>query len=416
VEYAYHRQMYAIVRATPTKRILTPIRLIAIRRPATIQTAILISSLTQIHHSSLHSHSRPHSHPLSHRTMSSSASSQQSTQTMRAVVCREAGDPCVMALDSVPRPNVGARELLIRVSATSLNRADTLQRRGKYPPPPGASTIMGLECSGIVEQVGPQCSRGIKVGDKIMALLSGGGYAEYVSVDEGSVMPIPSRLTLLQAAAIPEVYLTAYLIARQLGGMKAGDIILVHAAASGVGTALLQLASLFGAKAIATCSAHKADYCKQHGAVACIDYKSEQQWGERVKEVCKQQFGRDGVDLILDPVGASHAVENVKALAMDGRWILYGTMGGVEVEKFPLGQILRKRARLEGSTLRSRDLDFKARLVSNFQRECFDAIERAQIDPVIHKEFEWEDVRQAHEMMESNANMGKIVMRIRKDE
>ena len=349
------------------------------------------------------------------------ASASSSSATMRAALLSSPGGPSSLQVGETARPTPSAHQVLIRVRGTAVNRADTLQRQGKYPPPPGASTILGLECCGEIASRGSECTRAdLAEGSRVMALLAGGGYAEYAAVDEGSVMPIPSSLSFESASAIPEVWLTAYLIARKLGGLKKDDIVLVHAGASGVGTALVQLCKLFGAHAIVSVSSEKKiEFCKQLGAVHGVNYKAAgsgagESWNAQVKAFTKSRFGKDGVDLVLDPVGGSHSAANADVLAMDGRWILYGLMGGGIAKDFPLATILSKRIKLEGSTLRSRTEQFKAELVKEFTKECLGAFEgdAPKLKPIIEKSFPLEQIAEAHTLMESNETIGKICIKV----
>ena len=341
---------------------------------------------------------------------------------MRAILVETPGDASHISYGVAARPVAGPRQLLLKVEGTAVNRADTLQRQGLYPVPAGASTIMGLECCGEVVARGADCSpSAAAIGARVMALLSGGGYAQYAVVDEGCVLPIPAGMSYRDASAIPEVFLTAYLIARQLGGLKRGDIVLVHAGASGVGTALIQLCTLFGAHAIVSVSSEaKIKYCLELGAAFGVNYKDAAagscSWSDRVKAFTKEKYGREGVDLVLDPVGASHALGNLDALALDGRWILYGTLSGGSVDRFPLAAILRKRIKLEGSTLRNRSDTFKAQLVASFQAECGPALQTALLKPIIEREFNLSEMRLAHELMESNNTIGKVIIKVTNDD
>jgi len=335
---------------------------------------------------------------------------------MQAVDVSSPGGPDKLSVAQADRPEVGPTQVLIKVFATAANRADTLQREGKYPAPPGASKTLGLECAGEIVEMGAECKRSdIQVGSRVMALLAGGGYAQYAVCDARHAMPVPEKFNWTQAACIPEVFLTAYLIARQLGGLHEGDAVLIHAGASGVGTALIQLCKRFGATAIVSVgSAAKEEACRSLGAAHSVNYKADKNWSASVKEFVKRTLNKDGVDLVLDCVGASHAAQNLEALGMDGRIILYGTMGGVEVDKFPLGIILRKRIRLQGSTLRARSEDFKAELVGNFTRECLGGFSDGTLTPILDKEFHGlEHMRDAHERMETNDSIGKIVVTVK---
>ncbi|MEH7383407.1 NAD(P)H-quinone oxidoreductase [Bacillus sp. JJ1533] len=308
-------------------------------------------------------------------------------------------------------PVIGNDDLRVRVMATALNRADLLQRRGKYPPPLGESEILGLEIAGIVEETGKNVS-GIKQGDHIYALLPGGGYAEQARVPAGLAIPIPNGLTFEEATAIPEAFLTAYLNLFELGNMKKGDFILIHAAASGVGTAAVQLAREVGAIPIATAgSRKKLEVCQRLGAEYIINYR-EESFSERVREITSGK----GVDIILDPVGASYWDENLESISQDGRWVVIGGMGGYEVEKLNLRTLMRKRVSLIGSTLRSRTLEDKIRLTDAFRNFAENRFGNGRLLPVIDRMFNWEQANEAHLYMEQNKNIGKIILKINEGE
>lgn len=329
---------------------------------------------------------------------------------MRAVCVDVPGGLESLLLRSVPRPQLKAGEVLIKVHAAALNRADLLQRRGLYPPPPGESDIIGLEVAGTVHTLGPGVTSPWKQDDRVMALLSGGGYAEYVAVPEQLLMPVPSNLTLCQAAAIPEAWLTAFQLLVFIGQVKEGEVVLVHAGASGVGTAAIQLVRLFGAVPIVTAgSAEKLKLAKELGAETGFNYKKD----DFVQGVHDFTQGK-GANVILDCIGGSNWEKNVSSLAVDGRWVLYGTMGGRGVQGDLLGKLLSKRGHLLTSLLRSRSLQYKADLVSAFSRRVLPhfSSEPAFLRPVIDSTFSLEDVAEAHGHMEANRNMGKIVMNL----
>ncbi|MEH7384431.1 NAD(P)H-quinone oxidoreductase [Bacillus sp. JJ1521] len=308
-------------------------------------------------------------------------------------------------------PIIGDDDLRVRVMATALNRADLLQRRGKYPPPLGESEILGLEIAGIVEETGKNVS-GIKQGDCIYALLPGGGYAEKARVPAGLAIPIPDGLSFEEAAAIPEAFLTAYLNLFELGKMKQGDFVLIHAAASGVGTAAVQLAREAGAIPIATAgSSKKLEVCQRLGAEYVINYH-EESFSERVREITDGK----GVDVILDPVGASYWDENLESISLDGRWVVIGGMGGYEIEKLNLRTLMRKRVSLIGSTLRSRTMDDKIRLTDAFRKFAENRFKNGGLLPVIDRVFDWEQANEAHLYMEQNKNIGKIILKINEGE
>lgn len=326
--------------------------------------------------------------------------------TMQAVHVRAAGGPEQLTIGAAKRPTPGPTEALVRVRATALNRADTYQRRGHYDPPPGASPILGLETAGEVVEVG----RGVRrwhAGDNVFGLLAGGGYAEFVAVDEGLLLPKPEALSFAEAAAIPEVFLTAYQALFWLGGLAAGEQALIHAGGSGVGTAAIQLAARAGATPHITASAGKHAACRALGAATTIDYARED-FADRLLDATDG----DGADVILDFIGAAYARQNARALAQDGRWVVLALMGGATVEAFPLGTLFRKRGTLHTSTLRNRSLDYKRRLVAAFADDYLPLLQNKTIRPVIDSTRSWKDVQEAHQHMEANRNIGKIVLRV----
>ena len=306
-----------------------------------------------------------------------------------------------------PDPEVGEEDVLIEVAATALNRADIMQRQGLYPPPAGASPILGLEVSGGIIQVGNQVSKW-KIGDRVCALLAGGGYAERVSVHQGHVMPLPDHMDLLQAAAIPEVFLTAYQALVELGRLAQGEHLLVHAGASGVGTAAIQLAKKIKAHITVTASKGKHDLCLSLGAHVAIDYKNED-FLEQSLAITKQQ----GMDVIIDFIGAPYFESNITALNRDGRLIELAFMGGYQTQGVNLATILMKRLHIMGSTLRARSQTYKTQLVSNFYNFAWSDIDNQIITPVVDSVFSWHDIQSAHQMMEGNKNAGKIIIAIK---
>ncbi|XP_056249595.1 quinone oxidoreductase PIG3 isoform X2 [Seriola aureovittata] len=329
---------------------------------------------------------------------------------MRAVCVDVPGGPENLLLRTVPRPQPKDGEVLIKVHATALNRADLLQRRGLYPPPPGESDIIGLEVAGTVDTLGPGVKRGWKPDDRVMALLCGGGYAEYVTVPEELLMPVPPTLTLCQAAAIPEAWLTAFQLLALIAQVKEGEVVLAHAGASGVGTAAVQLVRLFGAVPIVTAgSPEKLKMAEELGAAAGFNYK-EESFAQGVHDFT----GGKGADVILDCIGGCNWEQNVSCLATDGRWVLYGTMGGRAVEGDLLGKLLSKRGHLLSSLLRSRSLQYKADLVSAFSRRVlpYFSDRAASLRPVIDSTFTLEHIAEAHRHMEANKNTGKIIVNV----
>eukprot|EP00038_Savillea_parva_P030272 m.76668 g.76668 ORF g.76668 m.76668 type:complete len:414 (+) comp9083_c0_seq3:2-1243(+) len=331
----------------------------------------------------------------------------RSTPNMRAVKVETPGAPDGMVIADMPVPETGATELLIRVQATAINRADTLQRKGSYNPPPGVTDILGLEAAGVVESVGVECTRGFKKGDSVMVLIAGGGYAEYVAVDERHVMSVPDGLTIVQAAAIPEVWLTAYQLLHFVGHVQAGETVLIHAGGSGVGTAATQLALLHGAKVIITAGGEaKRAHALELGA--SYAFARGEGWADEVKKAT----GGAGVNLVLDCVGASYWKQNAEALAMDGRWVVYGLMGGAAIDGPILGSILRKRLTITGTTLRARHNDYKADLVAAFTKTALPLFSGAspKLRPIVDSVLPLERVVEAHTTMEANSNMGKIIL------
>ncbi|KAM6912208.1 quinone oxidoreductase PIG3 [Xenentodon cancila] len=327
---------------------------------------------------------------------------------MRAVCVDVPGGPENLVLRNVPKPQPKDGEVLIKVHAAALNRADLLQRRGLYPPPPGESDIIGLEVAGTVESLGPGLKKDWKPDDRAMALLGGGGYAEYVPVREELLMPAPSTIPLWEAAAIPEAWLTAFQLLAFIAQVKEGEVVLVHAGASGVGTAAVQLARLFGAVPVVTAgSREKLALAERLGAAAGFNYKEE----GFVQGVHDFTAGK-GADIILDCIGGSNWEQNVSSLAIDGRWVLYGTMGGRTVEGDLLGKLLSKRGHLLSSLLRSRSLQYKGDLVKAFSHRVlpYFSAQPPSLRPVIDSNFNLVDVAKAHRHMEANRNMGKIII------
>ncbi|MCL6627324.1 NAD(P)H-quinone oxidoreductase [Alicyclobacillus shizuokensis] len=326
---------------------------------------------------------------------------------MKAVLMSGFGDPDVLFIGEAPAPRLGPGELLVRVRATALNRADLLQRRGHYPPPPGASDILGLEIAGEVAEVGAGTS-GWRIGDRVCALLPGGGYAQYAVIPAGMAMRIPPNLSFEQAAAIPEVFLTAYLNLFWLARFAAHDRVLIHAGASGVGTAAIQLVREAGGRSWVTAgSTEKIARCLELGAEAGWNYHD----GSFAPFVAEQTAGQ-GVDIVLDFVGAPYFHDNLRSLAMDGRLVVIGTMGGVKVDEVDLGYLLGRRLQIIGTALRSRPVAEKMRLTQAFWFFAEERFASARLRPVVDTVFPWTDVVAAHRYMEENRNTGKIVLRV----
>lgn len=325
---------------------------------------------------------------------------------MKAIQVKAFGGPEQLYLGEYDTPEPTENEVLVKVEATALNRADTLQRMGKYPPPEGDSPILGLEMAGTVVEVGKAVLHW-KVGDKVCGLLGGGGYAEYAVIPERMALPWPEGFDAVQAAAVPEVFLTAFQALRWLARLQEGERVLIHAGASGVGTAAIQLAKVMGAHPVATASFGKHSLCKELGAALAIDYKSED-FAERLKEYTQGK----GVDVVIDFVGAPYLQQNLAAMGMEGRMVLLAFLGGAKVETLNIAPILRKRLQVIGSTLRARDLAYKIRLSSDLQLFAWPLFASGQLRPVIDRVYDWSEAAEAHRYMERNQSKGKIMMRV----
>lgn len=325
---------------------------------------------------------------------------------MQAITFSQPGGPEVLRLAIVPDPVPTPEQVLVRVRATALNRADTLQRKGTYPPPPGESDILGLELAGEVEAVGSTV-QGIKPGDHVCALIGGGGYAEKAVVDARMLIPMPDSWSFAQGAAVPEIFFTAQETVFTLGNLKAAETILIHAAASGVGTASIQMAREVGARVLVTAgSAEKIKRCLELGAHAGCNYK-ERDFAEWVQEVTNKQ----GVDLIEDFIGAAYWERNLKSLKTCGRLVLVGTMGGVKVETSLL-LIMSKRLQIFGSILRARPLAEKIEVTQRFCQNWLPLLASGRIKPIVDKVFPLAQAADAHRYMEENKNFGKIVLEV----
>jgi putative PIG3 family NAD(P)H quinone oxidoreductase len=331
-----------------------------------------------------------------------------SEDEMRAIVVREPGDESVLQMSDVPSPVLGQADVRIRVRTTAVNRADLLQRQGFYPPPPGASEIIGLECAGEVVEVGP-AARGVRVGERVMALLPGGGYAEEAVVHHGSVMRVPDAFGDEEAGAFPEVFLTAFsnVFMTGLGALAPDESVLVHGGGGGVGTAAIALCREAGQPCYVTAgSAEKCARCEEIGATAAIDYRKED-FAARIAELTD---GR-GVGVVLDHVGAPYLEPNLKALGVGGRLVEIGLMGGAKAE-LNLGTLLLRRQSVIGSTLRSRHPTEKERIVREFLARFGAALAAGRIRPVIHATLPLAEAAEAHRLMKANAHFGKVVLRV----
>jgi putative PIG3 family NAD(P)H quinone oxidoreductase len=324
---------------------------------------------------------------------------------MKAVIVEKPGDENVLKIGEVPDPAIKPDEILIRVRAAGLNRADILQRQGFYPPPPGASEIIGMECAGEVIAVGPSVT-GWKVGDRAMALLPGGGYAEKAVAHFGSAMKIPAALSFAEAAGFPEVFLTVFLNFFILADIKRGDTALIHGGGSGIGTASIQLLKEAGVRVIVTAgSDEKCEQCRKLGADIAINYKS----GPFAPAVKAATDGR-GVDAILDSIGAAYLAGNLEALAQGGRLVLIGLMSGTRAE-IDLAGVLRRHLKIFGSTLRMRPAAEKAQIVAAFLKQFSAAMEAGRLRPPIYKVVPATEAPLAHRMMQASEHFGKIVLK-----
>jgi putative PIG3 family NAD(P)H quinone oxidoreductase len=320
----------------------------------------------------------------------------QSDQPDRPLVWRE-----------TPDPDYGPDDVLVDVHATALNRADLLQRAGGYPPPPGAPDILGLEMAGVIAAVGSHV-RNWQVGDRVCALLGGGGYAEKVAVHYSQLIPIPTDWSFAEAAALPETYLTAFVNLFMEARLQPGEVVLVHGGASGVGTAAIQILHNLGHKVIVTVgSDEKAAACREFGADLAINYRNED-FAEAVRGFTKAQ----GVDAIMDMVGEPYFDRNLDLLKVRGRLVFIATLGGSQVT-LDIGKLMRKRAKLIGSVLRARSLEEKQEIKDVFMNRCWPLIQRGLIRPVIDTEFPIAEANAAHARMASNENIGKIVLHVR---
>ena len=325
---------------------------------------------------------------------------------MRAVVFRKSGGPEVLELVDVPTPVPGPGELLVRNFATALNRADLLQRRGLYPPPAGASDILGLEFAGEVASVGDGVTD-VARGDRVFGLTSGGGYGEFLTVHQGLAVPIPDNLSYDAAAAVPEAFFVAHDAMFTLGELRNGDAAVVHAAASGVGTAALQLGRARGLKLVATAgSAEKLARCLELGAARAVSYH-DADFSAAVQELTDG----DGAHAIIDLVGARHWEANLASLRPCGRLVVVGLVSGHRVD-LDLSLLLRRRLAVIGTVMRGRSLEEKIAVTDRCRREVLPLLEDGTLEPVIDRVLPIEEVRAAHERMEANRNVGKIVLRL----
>jgi len=325
---------------------------------------------------------------------------------MKAILIDKPGNEDVLKLGDFSEPAPGPADLLINVRCVGINRADLMQRQGFYPPPAGASPILGLECAGVVAAVGNEV-KGWRPGERVMALLPGGGYAERTIVHYGSAMHVPAALTDEEAAAVPEVYLTAFLNLFMLAEVTAGEVVLIHGGGSGVGTASIQLLNLAGARSIVTAGSDaKCEQCLKFGAGVAINYNSGP-FAPKVKAATNDH----GADVILDSIGGAYLMPNIEALADGGRLVLIGLMSGAQSE-IDLSQVLRRHLTIFGSTLRTRSAAEKAQIVAAFLARFSRQLEAGAIRPPIYRTLPIAEASNAHRMMQASEHFGKIVLRV----
>ena len=326
---------------------------------------------------------------------------------MRAVEISSFGAPDVLRLGQRPVPQPGVGELLIRVAASGINRPDVLQRAGHYAPPPGASDLPGLEVAGVIEAGDTQAmaSAGLKVGDRVCALVAGGGYAQWCVAPVGQCLPVPAGLNDIEAASLPETFFTVWSNVFDRGRLQAGEFLLVQGGSSGIGVTAIQLARAWGATVIATAgSDEKCAACIELGASHAINYKTQ----DFVAEVQRITNGR-GVDVVLDMVAGDYVAREVECLAEDGRLVIIAVQGGVK-SSFNAGLVLRRRLTITGSTLRPRSVEFKPAIAQSLRSQVWPLIEQGKVRPVIYQTFDAGDAAAAHALMESNQHTGKIVL------
>jgi NADPH2:quinone reductase len=323
---------------------------------------------------------------------------------MRCIEISQPGPPDVLKVGLRPTPRPGTGEVLIEVEAAGINRPDCFQRAGFYPPPPGASDIPGLEVAGRVVALGHEAA-GVSVGDAVCALVSGGGYADYCTAPASLCLPVPKGYTAVQAAALPETFFTVWSNVFDRGALKTGETFMVQGGSSGIGTTAIQLAKAFGHRVFATAgSAEKCAACESLGADRAINYKTED-----FVSVVKEQTGGKGVDVILDMVAGDYIPRELKALADDGRIVLIAFLGGSK-SQVDLAEVMRRRLVITGSTLRPRDVSFKAAIARQLREKVWPLLDEGRIKPVIHATFSMTEAAAAHALMESSAHVGKIVL------
>lgn len=326
-------------------------------------------------------------------------------ETMRQLRYDGAGGPEVIKLETAPVPRPGPGQVLIEVVAAGINRPDLMQRQGKYPPPKGATDVPGLEVSGRVVALGEGVGAPA-LGDEVCALVISGGYAEFAVAEAGQCLPKPKALSLTDAGGIPETFFTVYSNVIQRGRLAAGESFLVHGGSSGIGSTAIQIAKAQGAKVFATAgSAEKCRFCEELGADHAINYRE----ADFAEEIARLTDGR-GVDVILDMIGASYLQRNLASLAVEGRLVLIALMGGYKVDGLNITPVMLKRLTFTGATLRPRPKADKAEIAQGLACDVWPKLDAGEIRPVIHATFGFEEARKAHELMESSAHLGKILL------
>lgn len=322
---------------------------------------------------------------------------------MHAITMTQPGGPDVLTWSEVPDPEPGPGEVLVRVTASAVNRADLLQRQGNYPPPPGASDILGLECSGTVVALGDGVE-GRSIGDEVCCLLAGGGYAELVAVPVGQAMPVPAGVDLVTAGGLAEVACTVWSNLVMQAGLADGETALLHGGSSGIGTMAIQVARLRGARVVVTAgSAEKLDRCRQLGAEVLVNY--------RTHDFVEAVAPLGGADVILDLIGAKYLARNIEALAPDGRLVVIGMQGGATAE-INLGVMLPKRASVAATSLRGRPLEQKAAICAAVVSELWPAVADGRVRPVVDQVLPIADAAQAHRVLEESGHIGKVLLQV----
>ena len=328
---------------------------------------------------------------------------------LKAVLMTEFGAADVLRIGEAERPSPATGQVLIKVAATSVNRPDIVQREGNYPPPKGDSEILGLEVAGTIEEIGPEV-RGWSIGDRVMSLVGGGGYAEFAVAQADHLLPIPASMSFEEAACVCETYITAYLNVFMLGALKDGDSVLLHGGGGGVNTAAVQLCKALtpSVRVIVTASPGKVERVLALGADRVIDYRA-QDFAEEIRDYTQNK----GVQVILDHIGAAYLASNMKSLAVGGRLVIIGVTSGVKAE-LNLALMMVKRQQIIGSVLRSRPVPEKAAIVADFSQAVMPLLEERKCVPLIHRVYALDDVAQAHREMEASAHFGKLVLSLQR--